>query len=91
MTGFVPVMWLVWGVLVVSLAAISLYVSRLSRDEEDQIFLGESFEHEKSEQAAIVARVNKVQPIKRLAMWLVGGMTLFVLAYYVIDMVRQFK
>ena len=72
MTGFVPVMWSVWGTFVLLFAAISLYASRLSRDEEDQIFLGESFEHEKSAQAAIVAKVNKVQPIKQLALWLVA-------------------
>jgi hypothetical protein len=91
MTGFVPVMWSVWGVLVVLLLAISLYASRLTRDEEDQIFLGESFDHEKSAQAAIVEKVNKVQPFKRMAMWLVGAMTLVVLAYYVFDIFRQFK
>jgi hypothetical protein len=91
MTGFVPVMWSVWGVLVVLLAAISLYVSRLTRDEEDQIFLGESFDHEKSAQAAIVEKVNKIQPYKRLAIWLVGAMTLVVLGYYVLDIFKQFK
>jgi hypothetical protein len=91
MTGFVPVMWSVWGVFVVLFAVVSLYASRLARDEEDQIFLGESFEHEKSAQAAIVARVNKVQPVKRLALLLVGVMTLFVLGYYVLDIIRQFK
>lgn len=91
MTGFVPVMWSVWGVLVVLLAAVSLYSSRLARDEEDQLFLGESFEHEKSAQAAIVAKINKVQPVKRLAMWLLGAMTAVVLCYYVFDVFRQFK
>ena len=91
MTGFVPVMWSVWGAFVVLFAAVSLYASRLARDEEDQIFLGESFEHEKSAQAAIVAKVNKVQPVKRLALLLVGVMTLFVLCYYVMDIIRQFK
>jgi len=91
MTGFVPVMWSVWGVFVVLFAVVSLYASRLARDEEDQIFLGESFEHEKSAQAAIVAKVNKVQPVKRLALLLVGVMTLFVLCYYVMDIIRQFK
>jgi hypothetical protein len=91
MTGFVPMMWSVWGVLVVLLAAVNLYASRLARDEEDQLFLGESFEHEKSAQAAILAKVNKVQPVKRLAMWLLGAMTVFVLVYYVFDVFRQFK
>ena len=39
MTGFVSMMWSVWGLLVVLLVAVNLYMSRLARDEEDQIFL----------------------------------------------------
>ncbi len=91
MTGFVPVMWSIWGALVILLAAVNLYQSRLGRDEEDQIFLGEGFTEEKSAQAAIAERVNKVQPFKRMALWLVGAMTLFVVGYYVFDVIRQFK
>jgi hypothetical protein len=91
MTGFVPVMWSVWGVLVVLLAAVNLYSSRLARDEEDQIFLGEGFNQERSAQAAIAAKVNKVEPVKRLALWLVGAMTIFVIGYYVLDIIKQFK
>jgi hypothetical protein len=91
MTGFVPVMWSVWGLLVVLLAAVNLYMSRLARDEEDQIFLGESFDHERSAQAAIMEKVNKVQPFKRLTLWLLGAMTLIVVGYYIFDVIRQFK
>jgi hypothetical protein len=91
MTGFVPVMWLIWGLLVVLLAVINLYASRLARDEEDQIFLGEGFTEERSAQAAIAEKVNKVQPFKRTALWLVGAMTVFVIGYYIFDIVRQFK
>jgi hypothetical protein len=91
MTGFVPIMWFVWGALVVLLAVVNLYQSRLARDEEDQIFLGEGFKEERSAQAAIAERVNKVQPFKRLALWMVAAMTLFVVAYYILDVIRQFK
>jgi len=45
----------------------------------------------KSEQAAILARVNKVQPLLRVALWLVGIATVGVLAYYVVDIFNQFK
>ena len=38
-----------------------------------------------------MAKVNKVEPIKRLAMWLLIAMTAVVVAYYIFDMVRQFK
>jgi hypothetical protein len=91
MTGFVPVMWSIWGLLVVLLAAVNLYASRLARDEEDQIFLGEGFTEERSAQAAIAEKVNKVEPFKRLALWMLGAMTVFVIGYYIFDVIRQFK
>jgi hypothetical protein len=63
----------------------------LTKDEEDQIFLDDSFNHEKTAQAAIIAKVNKIQPILRTAMWVVGVATLFVVGYYIWDVFNQFK
>lgn len=87
----VPVMWVVWSALVVFTAALYIYRSNLTKDEEDQIFLDDSFNHERVAQAAIVAKVNKVQPLLRIALWLVVVATLFVIGYYVMDFVQQFK
>lgn len=84
-------MWSIWGALVVLLAAVNLYASRLGRDEEDQIFLSEGFTEERTAQAAIAEKMNKVQPYKRAALGLVGVMTLFVVGYYIFDVFRQFK
>lgn len=81
----VPVMWSVWAAFVMVTAALYIYRSNLTRDEEDQIFLDDSFEHEKAAQAAIVARVHKVEPVLRMAQWLVVAMTAVVLIYYVRD------
>ena len=87
----VPVMWVVWSVLVLFTAAVYIYRSNLTRDEEDQIFLDDSFDHEKAAQAAIVSKVNKVQPVLHLSLWLVGIASLFVIGYYIVDIVNQFK
>lgn len=73
------------------MAIVSLYAARLGTNEEDQLFLSEASSHEKAEQAAIASRVEKVQPLKRLALTLAGAMTLVVVGYYVVDMARQFK
>lgn len=89
--SIVPVIWVVWSTIVLLTAALYIYRSNLTRDEEDQIFLDDSFEHEKSAQAAILAKVNKVQPILRIASWLVGITTLCLIGYYVVDMINQFK
>lgn len=87
----VPVMWAVWAALVLVLAALYLYRSRLERDEEDQIFLDDSFDHQRTAQAAIVARVNKIQPALRVSMILASVATVFVIGYYVLDIISQFK
>ena len=89
--AMVPVMWAVWAALVLILAALYLYRSRLERDEEDQIFLDDSFSQQRTEQAAIVAKVNKIQPVLRVSMILTSVATVFVIGYYVMDFMKQFK
>ncbi len=88
---FVPVMWSVWGLTILVLAFMFLYRSRLSRDEEDQLFLGESFSHEQTAQQAIIAKVNKVQPLIRVSEIVAGVATLFVIGYYLMDVFNQFR
>jgi hypothetical protein len=89
--SFVPVMWSVWGFTVLVMAVMFLYRSRLSRDEDDQIFLHESLAHEKNAQQAILAKVKRVQPIVRVSEILAGVATLFVIGYYVNDVINQFR
>src|ERR1035441_3282505 len=91
MTGFVPVMWSVWGVLVLLLIALNLYKSRLTRDEDDQIILDESLDRLKTEQDAMVEKVNKMQPLVRVAMGLAAAATLVVIVYCGMDIYNQFK
>jgi hypothetical protein len=88
---FVPVMWSVWGFTVLVLIVMFLYRSRLTRDEEDQIFLDDSFSHERTAQQAIIARVNKVQPLIRVSEIVAAVATLFVIGYYLMDVVNQFR
>ena len=73
------------------MAGLFIYRSSLSKDEEDQVFLDDAFTHERTAQAAIVAKINKVQPLIKAATALVGVATLFVIGYYVMDIVNQFK
>jgi len=86
---FVPVMWTVWAAFIVFTAAMYIYRSSLTRDEEDQIFLDESFEHEKAAQAVIVSKVARIEPLVRIGRWLVIGMTVVVIVYYVHDIMVQ--
>jgi hypothetical protein len=86
-----PILWTVWSALVVLTAALYIYRSSLTKDEEDQIFLDDSFNHVKSAQAAIVDKVNKIRPLLKVALSLVGVATVCVLGYYVVDIFNQFK
>jgi hypothetical protein len=91
MTGFVAIMWAIWAVLVVTMLALKLYTGRLSRDEDDQLILDDAFDHLKNEQAAIIAKVNKVRPLQNASIWLSVAATVFVAGYYALDIAKQFK
>ncbi len=85
----VPIMWSVWGVLVALMLSLHIYRGSLEKNEDDQIFLDDSFEHEKAEQMAIVAKVHKVEPALRVAKWLALAMTIVVIIYYIRDIMLQ--
>jgi hypothetical protein len=89
--GLLPVMWVLWGVSLVLTLGVSIYAARLGRNEESQIFLADSSSHEKSEQEQIAVRVGKIQPLKHGVMASAGLMTLLILAYYILDVFRQFS
>ncbi len=87
--SFLWVMWIIWSAFVIFAAALYIYRSSLTKNEEDQIFLDDSFSQEKAEQAVISSKVAKVEPLVRIARWLVVGMTVVVIAYYVRDIMLQ--
>jgi hypothetical protein len=89
--AIVPLMWTVWSLFVVFTAALYIYRSSLTRDEEDQIFLDDSFQHEAAAQASIVSKVARIEPLVRVGRWLVVGMTAVVAAYYVRDILVQLR
>jgi hypothetical protein len=87
--GMTLVMWTVWGILTAISAALYLYRSSLTRDEDDQLYLDDAFDHEKAAQEAIVARVNKIEPALRLSLWMVAGMSLVVIAHFIWGVIVQ--
>jgi hypothetical protein len=91
MMNFVPAMWAVWAFLVLAAVILKLYISRLGRDEDDELILQESSEHLRTEQAAILSRLHRVEPVQRAFLWVLGAASLFVAIYYIHDMVSQFR
>ena len=91
MTGFVPVMWSIWGVLGAVVLGLKIYSGKLSQNEDDQLVLDSAFDHLKTEQAAIIEKVQKLEPARKVALVLAVVMTVVVIGYYVLDIVSQFK
>jgi hypothetical protein len=84
-------MWAVWAAFVLLLIILKMYTDRLARNETDQLTLDEAFDSLKTEQAAIMAKVDRMKPIRRVVLGLTGVMSLVVVGYYVLDVVNQFK
>jgi type VI protein secretion system component VasF len=89
--NFIIAMWAIWGVLVVFVLALYIYRSRLTRDEEDELYLGEAFAAERAHQEQIKASVARIEPTIRMARWVVLAATLFVVVFYIHDFLVQFK
>ncbi|MFZ0303466.1 MAG: hypothetical protein WAL75_12300 [Terracidiphilus sp.] len=88
---FVPAMWIGWILILAFFLGAKVYASRISRYEETQLILDESSSQLKTEQDAITGRLNKFRPVQMTTVWLLGAGTLFVVAYYIHDMINQFK
>ena len=86
---FAPIMWSVWGACVALMLSLHVYRGSLEKNEDDQIFLDDSFDHERAAQTAIVAKVQKIEPTLRLAKWLALAMTIVVIVYYIRDIMLQ--
>ncbi len=87
----VPIIWSVWGAVVVLMLSLHIYRGSLEKNEDDQIFLDDSFDHERTAQMAIVAKVQKVEPALRVAKWLALAMTVVVVFYYIYDILGQLR
>jgi hypothetical protein len=84
-------MWMVWGVLALLLAGLNIYTGKISQNEDDHLILDDAFSNMRTEQASIVARVNRLAPIKMVSLWLFVAASVFVAGYYIMDVISQFK
>jgi hypothetical protein len=91
MTEMAQVMWAVWGVLVLIVLGLKIYSDRLTRDEDDQLVLDSAFDNFRAEQAAMIEKVNKIEPLRKVSLWLALAATVFVAGYYVMDVLAKFK
>jgi hypothetical protein len=88
--SYVLVIWVVWGALGLVLLGLILYRASITRHEEDQIFLEETSTMQQQEQELIMKRVRPVENMIRICGGAEGVVTLGILAFYLMDALRQF-
>jgi hypothetical protein len=61
--------WLLiaWGIVTGILLLLLFYRSTLTRQEDDQLFIDESASSMATEQRQLIAKVNKINPLVKLA------------------------
>lgn len=85
------VLWIVWAVVTTVLLVLLAYRGTLTRYEEDQLFLDPSSGHQQQEQAQIVQKVNRVQPLVRIMTGATCVLSATIIGVYVWDAITQFK
>jgi hypothetical protein len=55
-----------WGIVTGILLVLLFYRSRLTRQEDDQLFIDESSSSRATEQSQLIAKVNKINPLVKL-------------------------
>ena len=88
--AIVPVMWSVWGALVLVMAVLFVYRASVTKNEEDQLFLTDSLP-ERSHKRRSWQRSTRFSPFCGSRLSLAGLATLFVVGYYIVDVINQFK
>ena len=77
--------WLLiaWGIVTGILLILLFYRSRLTRQEDDQLFIDESSSSRATEQQELIAKVNKVNPLVKMAGATSGVMILVIAGWAV--------
>ena len=88
MMVFVPAMWTIWALVVLLFAAVKLYGLMLRGGRNGQLALDGSAANVQAQQAELAAKVNKVRSAERMLLWAVCAITVFLLAYHVVSMLK---
>ncbi len=84
-----PVLWIVWAGVAAILLILLGYRGTLTRYEEDQIFLDDAEDHQKTEQNTILLKVQKITPYIRIAITATCVMSAWIIGMYVWDAIRH--
>ncbi len=85
------VLWIVWAVVTAFLLVLLAYRGTLTRYEEDQLFLDPAGSHEEQQHNEIVQKVNRIQPLVRIATGATCILSATIIGVYVWDAIKQFQ
>jgi uncharacterized protein HemX len=88
--NYILAAWAVWAALGIVLLMMMLYRINLTKNEEDRLFLADGDLIQHAEQEQLLAKLHRLQPKIRVVGGLEGLLTLGIVAFYVMDALRQF-
>lgn len=85
MMSSLPALIIAWAVFTGLFLALLAYNAKLTRYEENQLFLDDINPNEKQEQSTILNKINKLTPYIRAMGTLSAVMTVVIIAIYTLD------
>jgi hypothetical protein len=79
----------VWGAVTTVLVILLIYRGTLTMHEDDQLFLDEAESAAQQEQAALLTKIDKLQPYVRAAMASSGALLAILVAMLVWDGIQR--
>jgi hypothetical protein len=87
--NFMLILWIVWGVALVSWLVLLAYQAQITRYEEEQLFLSNAQETQHHEQDEIVAKVNTIKPVLRILASATAVLTVVIIGLYAWDAIQR--
>jgi hypothetical protein len=78
-----------WGLVTTVLIVLLIYRGTLTMHEDDQLFLDEAESHMQEEQAALLSRIDKLNPFVKATMVGSGALAAILIALLVYDGIQK--
>ncbi len=88
--SYIVAIWILWAFLAIVLLGLILYRISLTRYEEDRLFLDGGNEMQHRDQDVMLAKVKRLEPVIRIFGGIEALTTIAIVAFYVLDALRQF-
>jgi hypothetical protein len=87
---YIVAIWILWAVLAIVLLGLILYRIGLTQYEEDRLFIDDANTMQHRDQDRMLEKVKRLEPVIRIFGGVEALATLAIVAFYVMDALRQF-